>query len=80
VTRGVEAWRQRVDPARFLVLRKHGTERAGTSPSIAGKRQGTFTCAGRGGRFGQVFPDGPRATRAAVLHERRGDGVSAGLK
>jgi len=30
------------------VLRKHGTERAGTSPLNAEKRAGTFVCAGCG--------------------------------
>jgi peptide-methionine (R)-S-oxide reductase len=43
-----EAWRQRLDPAQFHVLRKHGTERAGTSPLNAEKRRGTFACAGCG--------------------------------
>src|SRR5258708_39766986 len=41
-------WRQKLDPAQFQVLRKHGTERAGTSPLNAEKRQGTFVCAGCG--------------------------------
>jgi peptide-methionine (R)-S-oxide reductase len=43
-----EAWRLRLDPAQFHVLRKHGTERAGTSPLNAEKRPGTFVCAGCG--------------------------------
>ena len=41
-------WRQKLDPAQFQVLRKHGTERAGTSPLNAEKRRGTFVCAGCG--------------------------------
>jgi peptide-methionine (R)-S-oxide reductase len=41
-------WRQKLDPAQFHVLRKHGTERAGTSPLNAEKRPGTFVCAGCG--------------------------------
>ena len=41
-------WRSRLDPAQFNVLRKHGTERAGTSPLNAEKRPGTFVCAGCG--------------------------------
>lgn len=41
-----EEWRQRLDPAQFQVLRKHATERAGTSPLNAEKRPGTFLCAG----------------------------------
>jgi peptide-methionine (R)-S-oxide reductase len=43
-----EEWRQRLDPAQFNVLRKHGTERAGTSKLNAEKRPGTFVCAGCG--------------------------------
>ncbi|HEX2941579.1 MAG TPA: peptide-methionine (R)-S-oxide reductase MsrB [Rhodopila sp.] len=41
-----EEWRQRLDPAQYQVLRKHGTERAGTSPLDREKRHGTFLCAG----------------------------------
>lgn len=48
VTRTEEEWRQRLDPAQFHVLRKHGTERAGTSPLNREKRPGTFLCAGCG--------------------------------
>jgi peptide-methionine (R)-S-oxide reductase len=43
-----EDWRKRLSPEAFRVLRKHGTERAGTSPLNAEKRQGIFTCAGCG--------------------------------
>jgi peptide-methionine (R)-S-oxide reductase len=39
-------WQKRLSPEQFYVLRKHGTERAGTSPLNAEKRKGTFTCAG----------------------------------
>ena len=39
-------WRQRLTPHQYDVLRKHGTERAGTSPLDKEKRKGTFTCAG----------------------------------
>jgi peptide-methionine (R)-S-oxide reductase len=46
VTHSDEEWRQRLDPAQFHVLRKHGTERAGTSKLNAEKRPGTFACAG----------------------------------
>jgi peptide-methionine (R)-S-oxide reductase len=41
-------WRDRLDPAQFNVLRKHGTERAGTSPLNLEKRRGSFVCAGCG--------------------------------
>ena len=39
-------WRKRLDAAQFDVLRKHGTERAGTSALNREKRKGTFECAG----------------------------------
>jgi len=39
-------WRKRLTPTQYDVLRKHGTERAGTSPLNQEKRKGTFTCAG----------------------------------
>jgi peptide-methionine (R)-S-oxide reductase len=42
------AWRARLTPEQFRVLRKHGTERAGTSPLNAEKRPGLFVCAGCG--------------------------------
>jgi len=41
-------WRERLTPEQYKVLRKHGTERAGTSPLNAEKRPGTFVCAGCG--------------------------------
>jgi peptide-methionine (R)-S-oxide reductase len=39
-------WRKRLTPAQYDVLRKHGTERAGTSPLNHEKRKGIFACAG----------------------------------
>jgi len=33
-------------PAQYDILRRHGTERAGTSPLNKEKRKGTFACAG----------------------------------
>ncbi len=47
-TRTDEDWRKALTPEEFRVLRKHGTERAGTSPLNAEKRAGTFVCAGCG--------------------------------
>ena len=43
-----EEWKQTLDAQEFQVLRKHGTERAGTSPLNAEKRPGLFVCAGCG--------------------------------
>jgi peptide-methionine (R)-S-oxide reductase len=43
-----EEWRARLTPEQFQVLRKHGTERAGTSPLNGEHRKGTFRCAGCG--------------------------------
>ncbi|MFZ0845455.1 MAG: peptide-methionine (R)-S-oxide reductase MsrB [Pseudolabrys sp.] len=39
-------WHKRLDEAQYYVLRKHGTERAGTSALNHEKRKGTFECAG----------------------------------
>ena len=39
-------WRQRLSPQAYDVLRKHGTERAGSSPLDHEKRKGVFACAG----------------------------------
>jgi peptide-methionine (R)-S-oxide reductase len=41
-------WRAKLAPQAYQVLRKHGTERAGTSPLNAEKRAGVFLCAGCG--------------------------------
>ena len=41
-------WQKVLTPEQFRVLRKHGTERAGTSPLDREKRAGTFVCAGCG--------------------------------
>ena len=48
VTHTDEEWRAKLSPAQYKVLRKHGTERAGTSPLNAEKRHGRFICAGCG--------------------------------
>jgi peptide-methionine (R)-S-oxide reductase len=48
VTHPDEEWRSRLSPQQYAVLRKHGTERAGTSPLNQEKRQGVFVCAGCG--------------------------------
>ena len=48
VTKSDDDWRQELSPEQFRVLRQHGTERAGTSPLNAEKREGLFVCAGCG--------------------------------
>lgn len=46
VTRTDEEWRQILTPEQYRVLRKEGTERAGTSPLNHEKGSGAFHCAG----------------------------------
>lgn len=41
-------WLEQLGPQAFKVLRKHATERAGTSPLNVEKREGVFKCAGCG--------------------------------
>jgi peptide-methionine (R)-S-oxide reductase len=48
VTKSDEEWRASLSPEAYRVLRKHGTERAGTSPLNIEKREGEFVCAGCG--------------------------------
>ncbi len=43
-----EEWKEKLSPDAFRVLRKHGTERAGTSPLNNEKRSGRYLCAGCG--------------------------------
>jgi len=43
-----DEWKKRLDEAQFRVLRKEGTERAGSSPLNSEKRPGVFACAGCG--------------------------------
>jgi len=39
-------WRKRLTPEQYQILRKHGTEYAGTSPLLDEHRAGVFVCAG----------------------------------
>jgi peptide-methionine (R)-S-oxide reductase len=48
VARSDAEWREALSPEAYKVLRHHGTERAGTSPLNAEKRDGVFHCAGCG--------------------------------
>ena len=48
IEKSEEDWKAALSPEAYRVLRKHGTERAGTSPLNAEKREGTFICAGCG--------------------------------
>ena len=41
-------WKAQLSPEAFQVARKHGTERAGTSPLNKEKREGMFHCVGCG--------------------------------
>jgi peptide-methionine (R)-S-oxide reductase len=41
-------WQEMLTPEQFHVLRKHGTERAGTSPLDKTYDKGTYACAGCG--------------------------------
>jgi peptide-methionine (R)-S-oxide reductase len=46
VTKTDEEWRKILTPDQHYVLRRHGTERPGSSPLNAEKRKGVFHCAG----------------------------------
>jgi len=56
-----EAWRQRLTPEAYAVLRGHGTERAGTGCFLGTHTPGTYVCAGCGNplfRSGEKFESG----------------------
>lgn len=48
IVRTTEEWKTILTPEQYHVLRRHGTERAGSSPLNFEKRTGTFLCAGCG--------------------------------
>ncbi|MET0431382.1 MAG: peptide-methionine (R)-S-oxide reductase MsrB [Hyphomicrobium sp.] len=46
ITKSDAEWRKELTPEQYNVLRKEGTERAGTSPLDANDASGTYLCAG----------------------------------
>lgn len=48
IERTEDEWRRLLTPEQYKVLRKEGTERAGTSPLNQEKRPGQYLCAGCG--------------------------------
>lgn len=48
VIKSEQEWREVLTPEQFRVLRKHGTERAGTSPLDKTYAEGTYVCAACG--------------------------------
>jgi peptide-methionine (R)-S-oxide reductase len=52
-----DEWRKTLTPEQYRVLRQHGTERPGSSPLNAEKREGEYLCAGCGG---ELFDSGTK--------------------
>jgi peptide-methionine (R)-S-oxide reductase len=48
ITKSDQEWRSQLTAEQYRVLRKHGTERAGSSALNDEKRHGVFVCAGCG--------------------------------
>jgi peptide-methionine (R)-S-oxide reductase len=48
INRSEEEWKKELPADTFYVMRKHGTERAGTSPLNKEHRAGMYACAGCG--------------------------------
>lgn len=46
ITYSEAAWKKRLGPARYRIMRLEGTERAYSSPLDSEKRKGVFACAG----------------------------------
>jgi peptide-methionine (R)-S-oxide reductase len=56
-----DEWRRRLTPEEYDVLRRHGTERAGTGCFVGTHDEGTYVCAGCGNalfRSGEKFESG----------------------
>ena len=63
-------WRKRLDAQQYDVLRKHGTERPGTSPLNHEKRKGTFACAACDLKVTATIDDGSNAPLATCRCSR----------
>src|ERR1700679_3667247 len=48
IKRSDDEWKRELPPETFSVMRKHGTERAGTSPLNQEHRRGMYACAACG--------------------------------
>ena len=57
VQKSEQEWKETLTPEQFKVLRKHGTERAGTSSLDKNYEDGTYVCAGCGQ---PLFPSGTK--------------------
>jgi peptide-methionine (R)-S-oxide reductase len=81
-----DEWRRRLTPEQYEVLRRHGTERAGSGCFLGTKEPGTYVCAGCDN---PLFPSGvkfesgtgwpsftqPLAPDSVVEHEDRSYGM-----
>ena len=56
IDRPDEEWKKELPPETFTVMRKHGTERAGTSPLNKEHRPGRYACASCGLTFKKEYP------------------------
>jgi peptide-methionine (R)-S-oxide reductase len=81
-----EQWKKRLTQEQYEILRRHGTERAGTGCFVATHEPGTYVCAGCGNplfRSGEKFESGtgwpsftrPVAEEAVVTYEDRSYGT-----
>jgi len=81
-----DEWRERLDPARYHVLRQAGTEPAGTGELLHNHDDGTYVCGacghelfGSGAKYesGSGWPSfyEPLADGAVVEHEDRSHGM-----
>jgi peptide-methionine (R)-S-oxide reductase len=82
-----QQWKERLTPEQYEVLRRHGTERAGSGCFLGTHDPGTYVCAGCGNplfRSGEKFESGtgwPSFTRAisadaVATYEDRSYGVT----